>query len=144
MRPRLPCLVLRFQPNFKEFWPIFPGKEEAIVRGIVGDAVHDIEVRAEVGGLEHTGEVDDANDFARGGINPHDIIGLPDVGEDLAFDVLQLVEVSDGLAIESDGDGAFDVEGGGIEKAESVGAVAEDKRLAVGGEAPTFAVVSEL
>ena len=47
------------------------------------------------------------------------------------------------MAIAEDIHRTRDLEGDRIKKAELVGAVAEDQRLAIGGEAPAFPLVGE-
>jgi len=66
---------------------------------------------------------------------------MPDVGVNLAVNVLELIELVDGLAVVFDDDAAQLMEGCRIEKAEGRGAVGEDEAFAVLGEAPAFTAV---
>src|ERR1035438_3975863 len=76
--------------DFEEFGPVLAGDEEAVVLGVIGNAVEDIGLEIagvdDVGGGQQAGEVDPSDDFAGLGIDAGDAVGLPDVGVDLAFD----------------------------------------------------------
>jgi hypothetical protein len=127
--------------DFKEAGPELAGDEEAVMGCVPGDAVeYSIAVRV-LNVRQEAGEVDPAKDVAGLRRDAGDAIGEPDIGEDLAMDVFELIELVDGLAMIADADGALDSEGGRIEKTQSGCAVAEDKLLAVLREAPALAGV---
>ena len=124
--------------------PLFAGDEEAVVLGVVGDAVEDgFGVELEHGG-EEAGEVDPGDDVAVAGSDAGDAVGVPDVGVDFAVDVFELVEEGDGCALVGDGDVADFVEVFGVAEAEGGGAVGGDDVGGVVGHAPAFAGVGEV
>src|SRR5689334_14057107 len=93
-----------FQAYFKNLWPVFAGDEEAIGLGVVGDAVHDVEVAGIITRAKNAVEIDNATEFASVGIDAGDVEGLPDIGKDFAFDEFEFVEASDGLIVVIDAD----------------------------------------
>jgi hypothetical protein len=128
--------------------PLFAGDEEAVVFGVVGDAVEDgFGVGLLVVG-EEVGEVDPGDDVAVLGGDAGNAVGVPDVGVDLAAglagDVFELVELVDGSRAFVDGDVAGLGEGVGVAEAEDGGTVAGDELFGGAGDAPAFAVVVEL
>ncbi len=92
---------------------------------------------------EPAAEIDHAQHIPRDWINAHDNIGGPDVRENFAFHIFQVVQTVDGTAMVQHSDGAFDLEGDRIEKPDLRGAIAEDERLAVGREAPALAGIGK-
>src|ERR1019366_4070833 len=97
----------------------------------------------DVGGGEQAGEMDPADDFAGFGIDAGDAVGLPDVGEELAFDPLQLIEVLDRFAFVSDSEAVFFFERVRVPYADLRGAVVHVDDLAVGGHGPALAGILE-
>ena len=89
--PYATFLLALHEFDFEEFGPAFASDEEAIVFGIVGDAVEDVGLGVAVGGSQQTAAIDPADDFAGLGVDPQDALGLPDVGVDLAFHPFELV-----------------------------------------------------
>ena len=139
-----PCPATAFEESdFEELRPELAGDEEAIVLGVVGDAVEDIGLGGAIGGSQETAAIDRADDFAGFGIDAGDAVGLPDVGVNLAFHPFELVQFDDGAAVLGDGDSAGFLECLGIPEAEVGGAIAHDDALAVSGQAPAFAGVGE-
>src|SRR6185503_1914672 len=69
---------------------------------------------------------------------------MPDVGVDFSVDEFEFVEVADGSFSVRHCDGFFDLKAVWIEETNAIRAVAENQRLAVGGEPPALAVVLEL
>src|SRR3954452_16797374 len=131
---------LGYDGNLEELRPQFAGDEEAAVVGVPGDAVEDGFRSGAVGSRQQAGEVDPAEDFARSRRDAGDAVGVPDIGVDLAVDVLDLVDVVDGFSAVLHCQAADFLEGCGIEEAQGGGAVAEDEGLAILGEAPAFPV----
>src|SRR5687768_10927976 len=68
---------------------------------------------------------------------------MPDVGVYLAADVLELVQISDGNASVGHGHASDFTKRVGLEKAQSLGAVAENESFPVSSQAPPFAAVTE-
>src|SRR3954447_12620843 len=71
--------------------PPFAGDEETVVGRIVGNAVEHVCAGA-LGGRQQPAEIDVAGDLPARGRDARNIIGLPDVRKDLAFDEFQLVQ----------------------------------------------------
>src|ERR1035438_5093331 len=101
---RRPVLRAFEEFDFEELGPAFAGDEEAIVLGVVGDAVEDIGLGRAIGGSEQTAAVDPADDLAGFGVDAGDAVGLPDVGVDFALHPFELVQFDDGAALLGDGD----------------------------------------
>src|ERR1700722_3108352 len=117
------------------------GDEEAFAFRVVGDAVEDVGSRA-IFGWQNSGEINDADDLAVGGIDADDKLGGPDVGEDFAVDKFQFVQLWN-QSVGVDVDGALHLKRIGIEKKDLRGAVAHDQLRIVSGEAPTFGGIGE-
>ena len=82
----------RDELDLEDGGPLLAGDEEAVVLGVVGDAVEN-GFGAEVDDVgEEAGEVDPGDDVAVAGRDAGDAVGVPDVGVDLAVDVLEFVE----------------------------------------------------
>ena len=83
--------------DFEELGPELAGDEEAVVRGVVSDAVeHGFRI-GDFAGLQQAGEIDPAEDLAGCRRDARDAVGVPDVCVDLAVDVFELVELVDAL-----------------------------------------------
>lgn len=121
--------------------PVFSGDEEVAGFGIVGDAVEDLGAVGWYELVAEAGEVEPAGDFAVSSGNAGDALGLIDIGEDLAVDVFELVELVDGVGAVGDGESFLDGEILGAAEGELVAAVAHDEVGAVVSEAPAFALV---
>src|SRR5579862_1825866 len=124
---------LRFQAHFEEFGPAFAGDEQTVTGGVIGNSIQYIRALVAVFFGEQSGKVDDADDLASRGIYAHNKIGAPDIGEDLAFHVFQLIQSVDGLAMCRHGDPTIFFEGRGVKEADLVGAIAHNQPMAVGG-----------
>jgi len=82
--------------DLEELGPEFPGDENAVVRGVVSDAVEDgFGIGAFVVG-QQAGKIDPAQHLAGCGRDARDAVGVPDVRVDLAVDVFELVELVTG------------------------------------------------
>src|SRR5260221_7329891 len=68
---------------------------------------------------------------------------MPDIGEDLAFNIFQLVQLVEWPPCSSDRNDPFCRERIRIDKPKAIAAVAHDQGLAVGGQAPALAAVSK-
>ncbi len=119
------------------------GHQQGAGLAVVGDAVQD--VRGDQGRRVwiETAHVDPAGDGAGLRREAHDVVGLPHVGEDLALDVLQLVQEADLAKGVVDQHEAVDAEVLGIDEEHGRGAIAHDELPAVGGQSPTLAGIVE-
>src|SRR5580704_19028716 len=91
-----PALDVEFY--LEEFRPVLAGHEQSIALRVVGDAVEHVGLPLyDIRGCEQAGQIDGADDAAVMRIDTHDPIGLPDVGIELAFYPLQLVQILDGF-----------------------------------------------
>src|SRR5437667_12489352 len=77
--------------NLEQLRPPLPGDEEPVIHRVVGDAVEDIGVRA-LAWRQQAVEIDVAGDSPRVGRDARDVVGLPDVREDLSLRDLELVQ----------------------------------------------------
>ena len=67
--------------------------QEPILLLVVRDAVEDVGLRA-LGRCQQSTQIDVAGDAAGVRRDARDVIGLPDVGEDLALHVFELVQIA--------------------------------------------------
>ena len=132
------------QGDFVELRPELAGHEESLPFLVPRDSVENIDLKA---GLifwcQQTGEVDTRSDIASRWVNPYDLVGLPDVGVDLAVDPLQLVEVVDWLPILADLNAVDFAEGVRLADLDGVCSIAHVEPLAVVGDAPSFGGVGK-
>src|SRR5689334_22322206 len=77
-------------------------------------------------------------------VDCRDSVVVPDVGVNLAVHEFEFVKLSDGRFSVHDCDGFCHPKAVRIEKSKAIRAVAQNKRAAVGSEAPAFAVVLKL
>src|SRR5947209_2718503 len=110
-----PC-VFGYGRDLEEFRPVFASDEEAVRRGIVGDAVQNIDQGATIHVWQKPGQVDPAEDGAGGGIDTDNLVRLPDIRVDLAVDVFEFIEVGQRNAVVRDADRPYDGEGLRIEE----------------------------
>ncbi len=130
--------------DLEEFRPVLAGHEESIAVRVVGDAVQHIGLPFhDIRGCEQTGEVDGADDAAVMRIDAHYPIGLPDVGIELPFYPLQLVQILDGLALERYLNPPGRQERLRIQRANLRAAVAHQELFAVLRQRPAFSLVPE-
>src|SRR3990167_4031080 len=95
------------QPDLEQLRPPFAGDEQAFAACVPGDAVQDVVVRVQARILGDQGrQVDEGFHDAGLGIDAGDAVGLPQVGEDLAVDPLQLVDLVQRLAVGGGGGNA--------------------------------------
>ena len=113
--------------DFKNPGPELAGHEEAIVDGVVGDAVEDRVITGDLVARHKAGQVDPAEDAAGRWRDSSNAIGVPDIRVDFAVNEFELVELGDGLAMVFDGDAAKLFEAFGIEETQVSRAVAEDE-----------------
>ena len=109
--------------DLKKFGPELSGDEEAVVHGVVGDAVEHGFGIGDLAGLKQAGEIDPAQHAACRGRDAHNAVGVPDVGVDLAVNVFELVELVDRLAVIADVNVPHLAESGGVEETNLRGAV---------------------
>jgi len=131
----------RLQRKFdlEDIWPQFTGDVNFSRCGIIGDAIEHFGAGVFVGFFPYDGpEVELTDDLSAAGIDLQNIIGLPLIGVDVAFDQFQLVYVTDGAVIISDTQHLDQPEGIGIEVADVAGAITHDELGAIGGHAPAF------
>ena len=112
--------------------------------GVVGDAVRHASDRRRGPGGHQAGEVDPAGHMAVGRVDAGDVVGEPDVGQDLALHPLQLVERLHRYVVGGDGEAALLPQSDGVEEAQLRGAVARDQLVAVAGQRPSLAGIGEL
>src|SRR5579859_2703 len=86
------------EADFEKGGPEFAGDEEAFVDGVVGDAVEDLAGFEFVHGAEQAFEIDPAEYLAGLRVDAGDFVGLPDVGEEFAFDKFQFIQLIDRFA----------------------------------------------
>src|SRR5207244_3781765 len=78
-------------------------------------------------------------------VNAGDTVSLPDIGVDLAIDILKLVDLDDWCAaVASHRDLAGLFERLRVDKMDGRGAVAHNELLAIGGQPPAFAGIAKL
>src|SRR5207249_5968334 len=82
--------------DLKQPRPELAGNEQPLALGVVGDAVEHVLLAGPLLRREDARHVDPAGDPARGRVDADDPVFAPDVREDLALDVLQLVEPAEG------------------------------------------------
>src|SRR5687768_12381689 len=68
---------------------------------------------------------------------------MPDIGVHLAADVLELIQVPDGNAAVDDGDALDFTKSVWVEKAQLLGAVAENESLSISSQTPALARIPE-
>src|SRR5688572_23698042 len=123
-----------------ELRPVLPRDEQPLGSRIVSDAVQDGFAAARALRIE-LGEVDETEHLAVHGRNTRDAIVVPDVGPDLAVDVLELVQSHERHAVAAHLDLTRNGKRLWIAEAEGRRAVAHDELPAVVSEPPPFAVV---
>ena len=69
---------------------------------------------------------------------------IPAIGEDLAIDVLELIEIDDFSVLVSNDEAPNHLEGLRIEKSQGGGSIAHDQVSAVRGQAPSFSLIGEV
>jgi hypothetical protein len=111
---------------------------------IVGDPVENVLASVTVRGGEKSLQIDPAQDVPRLGRDPRDPVLLPDVGVDLALDVLELVQVRDRFSLVGHGESPHFAEGARVPVVQGGGAVAHDEAAPVMGHAPALDAVVEL
>lgn len=132
---------MRWPSDLEQSRPALAGDEQASARGVPGDAVEHAgggAIRqgcAQPGGIEHT------QDFAALRVDAQNIVGVPDVGPDLAVDVFELVESVDRDTVVVYPQAPNDGEIVGVEQAQGRAAVAHDQMRAVPGQPPALAGV---
>src|SRR5437867_10138409 len=107
------------------------GDEKPVPGPVVRYPIHHIGVVIAFCHWKDSREVDHAKNFARRWIDPCDELGPPDIGEDLAFHVLQFVQLVDRPPSGQNLDTAFRLEAVWIKKSEHVAPIAHDKPLSV-------------
>src|SRR5437660_12294691 len=100
------------ETDLEKFGPALASDEEAIPDGIIRDAIEDIGHGVVISGLEQAAKINQADEIACRWINPSDEFGLPDVGEDFAFDIFQLVEPGHRPAMIGNMNRPLDLKGG--------------------------------
>ena len=133
-----------FESDLVDFGPAFSGDEECLALRIVGDAVeHVVGMSDGFLGVDAR-EVECSKDLARSRIDANDAIGLPDVGKNFAFDEFEFVELIDVISSVHNGNFTRDAKAFGVDELELGGAIAHDQMSAIIGEAPAFALVTEV
>ncbi len=134
---------MRHDLDLEEGRPLLAGDEEAVMLGVVGDAVEDGFGGEALSVRKKAGAVDPGENAAVDGGDAGDTVGVPDIGVDEAVDELELVELVDGGWAVVDEDAASFGEGSRVAEAESSGAVRGDELAGGSGDAPAFAGVVE-
>ena len=99
-----------------EVRPVLAGDEQGALLAIIGDAVQHMRIDEPRGLRVQPVEIDPARDFPCLGREAHEVIGLPDIGVDLAIDILELVQEADFTVGVLDDDIVLDFEVAGIEE----------------------------
>uniref|UniRef100_A0A0N4ZGU8 LigA n=1 Tax=Parastrongyloides trichosuri TaxID=131310 RepID=A0A0N4ZGU8_PARTI len=132
------------QPDLEQAGPVLAGDEQTAVLGVPGDAVQQVVERVlDLVSRQQTGQVDDADHLAGRRVDADDVVGLPDVGPDLAVDPFQLVELAQRAAVQGDGDTPCLGLGVEVEKAQGRRSVGQDQPRAVVGQPPAFPRIGE-
>ena len=133
------------QPDLEQLGPELARHEQALAGRVVGDAVEHVGVVGdEVLLRQQALQVDPADDLARLRVDACDAIRLPEVGVDLAFHPLELVDLVDRLAECGDVDAVGLDQRLRVEEADVGGAVAHHHLRVVVRQAPALAGVAEL
>ena len=134
----------RYELDLEELRPPLAGYEETASLGVVSNAVHHIDCGASVGGTKETCQIHPGQYLAGLRGDPGKAFGLPDVGEDLPVDVLELVEPIDGFAVRRDDESAEFLQGLRVPKVQGLTAVTHDEASPVVRDTPAFGRVREL
>src|SRR5262245_10081677 len=130
--------------DLEEERPELAADEDAPGRGIVGDAVQHRALVPPLARGQESRQVEVRRDAARRGVDPDDVVRVPDVGPHLALDELELVEVRERPAVPGDVEPPGGREALRVEVGQDVGAVAQDETRPVVREPPPLALVAEL
>src|SRR5262245_9254585 len=114
--------LLLDEADLEDLRPPLARDEQAVAGSVVRDAVEDVGACA-LGWREQPPEVDVAGHLAAVGRNTGHVLRHPDVREDLALHVLELVELTDGYTRRVDGDSPLLDERDRIEDAQLARAV---------------------
>lgn len=128
---------------------MFAGDDEGLGLGGPGEAVEDVLIGVlGVEGLAGLGkkvaQVGPAGDFAAGGVDPVEGVGVPSVGVKPAVDVFELVEVVDGAVFVGHLDAVGLLEGGGVDEIDIGAAVVGDQVGSVVGHPPAIVRPAEV
>src|SRR5579883_1319690 len=137
---RLPALGHDF--DLKQLWPQLAGDKQTIAEGVIGDSVQNVDAFA-IRLRQDSRQIDPSEHAAVGGRDAGDLLGLPDVGVQLAAHPLKFVEVHNLARPVMDRDAPQLAQRQRVPDADLRGAVVHVNARAVVGEAPALALIGE-
>src|SRR5579883_1924551 len=137
---RLPALGHDF--DLKQLWPQLAGDKQTIAEGVIGDSVQNVDAFA-IRLRQDSRQIDPSEHAAVGGRDAGDLLGLPDVGVELAAHPLKLVDVINLARAVMDRDAPQLAQRHRIPDSDLRGAVVHVNARAVVGEAPALALIGE-
>src|SRR5262245_21299089 len=122
---------------------MFARDEQTVAVDIVGNAIEHVCVRVTIPGGQQSAEVNHSHDPSRVRIDADHEVRAPDVCEQFALDILELIQSVDRHAVRPNSDSSLFRKRLRIEKADLVCSVAHDQPTSICRQSPTFTWIRE-